>query len=221
MSNLSITNLLSLLQNPALAQQQVADTATNGASTTDAAASTAAGQNLPSSAATAASGGPVNGAAAPVMSSDMTAVLLQMQQSQEMTDAQALLYGDTANSGSSLVDYLDGGSSNTTTDPTQTLLDQLTGASGQQSGSASLMSSNQSLLDYLNAIDTNTPATTDASGVALNSADSQTSATDAATLEALYSALGQTSPVAATATSVTADTGIPQAPPETSPTATG
>jgi len=197
MSDLSINSLLSYLQNPAVGQQQVAEASSDGSSPDGTGSPIASGQNVPGDAANGAAPSGT-GASTPVISTDMAAVLLELQQSQEMADAQALLYGDGSGD-SSLLDGL-GGNTSGGSESTQTLLDQLTG----QSTNASLMSSNQTLLDYLNAANTGgsddgTTAdaqTTDAPG------NAQLSASDQATLAALYNSLGRT----------TADSGTAAAP---------
>jgi hypothetical protein len=187
MSNLTINQALSGLQNLLPLQQQVADADKSDSSGDPVTPEAANGQNVPDATAETAPGAAAEGSSAPVLSSDMTAVLLQLQESQEMTDARSLLYGDgsgngttdifgtgtgtsgadntlqayldqmtgagagTASSSSNtdpLLAYLEGSSTNTTsTDPLQAFLNQ------QSATSSSLMSSNNTLLDYLDATD--------------------------------------------------------------------
>jgi len=193
MSDLSINSLLSYLQNPAVGQQQVADASSDGSSPDGTGSPIVSGQNVPGDAANGAAPSGT-GASTPVISTDMAAVLLELQQSQEMADAQALLYGDGSGD-SSLLDDL-GGNTSGGSDSTQTLLDQLTG----QSTNASLMSSNQTLLDYLNASDTGgTDGTTADAQTADAAGNGQLSASDQATLAALYNSLGLTSADSGTA----------------------
>jgi hypothetical protein len=142
MSNLSINQALSGLQNLLPLQQQVADAAESDSSGDPTAAEAAGGQDLPDATAETATAAGPEGAAAPVLSPDMTAVLLQFQESQEMSAARALLYGDGSSDDPASL-FGDPGAD----DPLQAFLSQMSDTD------TSLMSSNQTLLDYLEAAD--------------------------------------------------------------------
>jgi hypothetical protein len=170
MSDITINNLLSLLQNPSLAQQQDVGTTDDANDGADASAATSTGQDVPVQTADSSGGSATTGASTPIVSADMTALLLQLQESQEMNDAQALLYGNGSDTGTGgdLVDYLgsDGSNSGTSSDDLAQLFEDV--------GMTNLMSTNQSLLDYLNGVETTdtegtgsstTPDTASATGI--------------------------------------------------------
>lgn len=176
MSNLSINQALSGLQNLLPIQQQVADADKSDSSGDPVTPEAANGQNVPDAAAETAPAAASEGSSAPVLSSDMNAVLLQLQESQEMTDARALLYGD--GSSGDLTNLFGSGTSADTNDALQAFLGQQSGSSTTSATStdplqaflsqmsatdSSLQTSNKTLLDYLNATD----GKTDNSGLGL------------------------------------------------------
>jgi hypothetical protein len=162
MTDLTINNMLSLLQNTPVSQQQVGSADVNDDAAQSTTATPDSGQNLPTDEATSAAAPTTNGSATAQISPDMTALLLQMQESQEMMDAQSLLYGDASGDGSDpLASILNSLETSAPTTAQSTSQPTAQDTSPTTAAETSIMSSNQSLLDYLNALTAADTTTTD------------------------------------------------------------
>jgi hypothetical protein len=198
MSVQSVSNALTpqqILQ--LLQQQQLSNADANESGTAVAETTPATGQNMPTgSDATADPSGGAATAAPKTLDPKTILALLQIQESQSMSQVNALFFGDqTPSTGSNDPFLSDAGSDSNppTTDPllaalnaqsdsSQTSLENILGVRGNMATSAStsgsLSATNDAVLKLLNSLGIGTSATTATSSAAATAAASSTDATE-------------------------------------------